>query len=108
MTPISWFSLFLTNSMIHNIKYFINTYTAQQRDDRWPKLTTLELNIWLGLMIMMGIHKLPSLDLYWSNQWLYAIPQFKAVILWIHYQQIKSYLYFINPGETHTDPIGKI
>ena len=102
------FPFFLTDAMINNIVYHINVYVAQQRGDGWPKLIAHEFNVWLGLTIVMGIHKLPSLELYQSNQWLYAIPQFKVVISRLHYQQIKSYLYFTNPGETHSDPIGKI
>jgi hypothetical protein len=28
----------------------------------------------LKLTIAMSIHKLPSLELYWSNDWLFTVP----------------------------------
>jgi hypothetical protein len=56
----------------------------------------------------MGIHRLPSVELYWSNEWVFAIPQFKAVISRFRYQEIKSHLYFSNPSETHIYQLGKI
>ena len=76
-----WFSLFLTDTMINNIVYHTNAYVAQQKGDGWPKLIAHKFNVWLGLIIAMEIHKLPSLELYWSNRWLYTILQFKVVIL---------------------------
>jgi predicted nucleotidyltransferase len=56
----------------------------------------------------MGIHWLPSIELYWSNEWVFAIPQFKTVMNWFHYQKIKSHLYFSNPSETHIYQLEKI
>jgi hypothetical protein len=61
----------------------------------------------LKLIIIMSIHKLFFFELYWSNDWLFAVPQFMTIM--IHqYQQIKSHLYFIKPNEIHTNLIKKI
>lgn len=108
MTPIDWFFIFFTPHMMTNIVLHTNQNAIHCGNDRWTKLTVREFEIWLGLTIAMGIHKLPSLKYYWSNEWLFAIPQFKSIMTRFRYQDIKSHLYFSNPGETHTDPIGKI
>jgi hypothetical protein len=44
----------------------------------------------------------------WSNEWIFTIPQFKAVMSRFRYQEIKSHLYFSNPGETHIYQLRKI
>jgi hypothetical protein len=46
----------------------------------WIKLIVQEFKIWLGLIIAMGIYKFPSLELYWSNNWLIAILQFITIM----------------------------
>jgi hypothetical protein len=57
----------------------------------------------------MSIYKLPFIKLYWSNNWLFAIPQFMMTIMTCHwYQQIKSHLYFIKPNEICRSKIKKL
>lgn len=108
MTPNDWFSLFLSKNMINDIVQYTNQNAIHCGTIRWSKLTTREFEIWLGLTIAMGIHRLPSIDLYWSNEWVFAVPQFKSLMTRFRYQQIKSHLYFSKPGETHTYQLGKI
>jgi hypothetical protein len=56
----------------------------------------------------MGIYKLLVLEFYWSNEWVFAVPQFKTLMTRFRYQIIKSHLYFSNPGETHMYQLGKV
>jgi hypothetical protein len=60
------------------------------------------------LTIVMRIHKLLALEFYWSNEWVFAVPQFKTLITQFHYQIIKSHLYFSNLGETHMYQLRKV
>jgi hypothetical protein len=72
------------------------------------KLIIQEFKIWLKLTITISIHKFFSFKLYWSNDWLFAVPQFMTIKTYHQYQQIKSHLYFIKPNKIHVDLIGKI
>ena len=108
MTPNDWFFVFMTPEMIEAIVRYTNRNAVHCGNNRWTKLTRREFEIWLGMTIAMGIHRLPSVELYWSNEWLYAIPQFKALMPRFRYQEIKSYLYFSEPGQVHNDQLGKI
>jgi hypothetical protein len=69
----------------------MNEYAIHCGTIRWTKLIEREFKLWLGLTIAMGIHRLPFVELYWSNEWVFAIPQFKAVMNRFRYQKIKSH-----------------
>jgi hypothetical protein len=81
--------------------HYLNQYAIHCGNDRWTKLIVREFEVWLGLTITMRIHKLLTLEFYWSNEWVFAVPQFKTLMTRFHYQIIKSHLYFSNPDETH-------
>ena len=108
MLPSDWFSAFFTKNMIVDIVRHTNQYAIHCGTIRWTTLTIREFEVWLGLTIAMGIHRLPSVDFYWSNEWIFAVPQFKALMTRFRYQEIKSHLYFSNPGKSHTYQLGKI
>jgi hypothetical protein len=80
MTLNTWFSIFFTKNMINDIVYYMNQYAIYCSNDRWTKLTVREFEVWLGLTIAMGIHKLPALEFYWSNEWVFAVPQLKTLM----------------------------
>jgi hypothetical protein len=109
MTASDWFFKFFTHNMIDDMVRHTNEYATSKGVNRWTKVTSRELQVWLGLTIEMGIHKLPSLKLYWSTEWLYAVPQFKAIMSRHHYQQkIKSHLFFSKLSENYGSVLGKV
>jgi hypothetical protein len=84
-------------------------YVTSKKVNQWTIVTSRKLQVWLGLTIAMGIHKLSSLKLYWSTEWLYAMPQFKAIMSHHHYyQQIKSYLFFSKLSKNYSGFLGKV
>ncbi|KAG8269740.1 hypothetical protein J6590_108806 [Homalodisca vitripennis] len=65
-TPIKSFSLFLDQDILMHIVSQSNLY-ANQSNNFNLNLTVDELKCFLGILIIMGFHKLPSIRLYWST-----------------------------------------
>ena len=64
LSPISIFRLFFNRIIIDNV-YQSNLYAKQ--NNRSLEFTTDGLLASIGIIIIMGFHKLPSLRLYWSQ-----------------------------------------
>ena len=117
MSPLELFRLFFTDEMMEMIIEGTNAY-AQGRGVRgWKPLSKKEFEVWLGLIICFGIHKLPSVSLYWSEKWIFQAPQFSCLMTMTRFLQIKANLHFVPPSPpssssssstTHPDPLRKI
>ena len=74
-TPLQFFMLFFTSAMIemitgytnHNAIELINQANTNRAILNWEEVTTEELMAFLGIVILMGIVKLPASQLYWSQ-----------------------------------------
>ena len=80
------FQLFVDNRMLGNIIRETNRYACQllqarNKDVRsWKEVSLEELKAFLGLLIAMSIHRLPSLRDYWSSDWVLGVPEFAKVM----------------------------
>lgn len=72
INPIDIFDKFFTQDVIDlmvkqtNI-YGKEKYLAQQPPNNWQKVDTSIIRSFLGLLIIMGLHRLPRIDDYWSR-----------------------------------------
>ena len=74
-TPLQFFMLFFTNAMIKMIADYTNDNAIKLINEAntnraflsWEEVTTEELMAFLGVVIFMGIVKLPANQLYWSQ-----------------------------------------
>ncbi|XP_053989515.1 piggyBac transposable element-derived protein 4-like [Hylaeus volcanicus] len=71
-TAEDFYALFVTDEMFEHISEQTNIYAAQsgiasQRTDKWTPTNKNEIKRLFGLIIWMGMVKLPSLRLYWSQ-----------------------------------------
>ena len=69
-TPVDYFMLFFDNDLLQHIVDQTNLYAQKNPLSAryaWYDTTTSELLAFLGLIIMMGIKRLPSYTDYWSS-----------------------------------------
>ena len=75
-SPYELFSLFWDESVFEQLAVNTNLYAKLKQDSqtqpgkqrrKWHKTTASELKVWIGLIIHMGLHKEPSISLYWSK-----------------------------------------
>lgn len=99
MSPLDYFLLFVDNHMLTSIvretnRFAIQCLTANGKDpNSWLAVTLEELKAFLGLIIAMSIHSLPSLRDYWKDDWVLGVPEFAKVMLRNRFLDINRYLH---------------
>ena len=61
--------------------------------ENWKLLTAEELNAFLAIFIVMGIKKLPSLDMYWSENNMIGCPWIREIMPRNRFKQINRFLF---------------
>ena len=76
----------LTEEILEIIRYQTNLYATQERERRlgrqvvrmascnWKPTTVDEVKSFIAILILMGIHTLAELRLYWSSDNLLGVP----------------------------------
>lgn len=99
MSPLDYFLLFVDNRMLTSIvretnRFAVQCLTANGKDpNSWAAVTLEELKAFLGLIIAMSIHSLPSLRDYWMDDWVLGVPEFAKVMPRNRFLDINRYLH---------------
>ena len=74
--PYDFFKLFIRDPMITTIKEQTNLYAQQKEAARFRvrPVTYDDINVFLYINMMFGVHKMPALHLYWSKGPLLRVP----------------------------------
>ena len=113
--PLQVFMLFFTTSVLQIIVDQTNLYALQcmgQEDyGRWTQVTLEEIQAYFGLMILMGIVKLPALADYWKSSEIFHYSPIARRITRDRFLSISRYLHFSDkstlpgPGEDGYDKL---
>ena len=57
-----------------------NLYASQQRIRHWDDVTTNEMKAFIGILVAMGCHQVPSLEMFWSSDPLFRIQPVASVM----------------------------
>ena len=119
-SAVDFFQLFISNRMLGNILRETNRYArqsllARNKDvDCWRDISLDELKAFLGLLICMSIHRLPTLRDYWSSDWVLGVPAFAKVMPRNRFLEIWNNLHLCDntkmprPGEPGYDKLFKV
>lgn len=91
--PIEYFNRYFDSTIIKKIIDETNLYAEQKKDKNWTLLTQDELQAFLGILIMMGINKLPALDLYWSSDPFFNNQEISSIMSAKRFKKILSNLH---------------
>ena len=108
-TAVDYFELFFTPSIIEHIVDQTNSYASQMTTppQGWQQCTPNRLRSFLGLVIVMGIKRMPNLRDYWSQHTLLGCPevvsswpynQFRALLSCLHFNDNSSAVPKGQPG----------
>ena len=105
-TALQYFYQFFTPDLIALVANQTNLYSFQKKHQN-IKTTTAEITSLIGIMMKMGIVKLPQYRLYWSQQLRY--PPVADVMSCNRFQQLMENLHFINNDDIDkNDKLAKI
>jgi hypothetical protein len=102
--PFDHFSLFFTPNLFQTITTNTNRYASLQRLHiseesvrEWSDLLLEELYVFLGVIIYMGVHEEPRIEMYWNTDFnkgpLHSISNHMSLN---RFQQIKRYCHISN------------
>ena len=119
-SALDFFLLFVDNRMMNNMvretnRYAYQTLEAKHKDpSAWNEVALQELKAFLGLLIAMSIHRLPSLRDYWSSDWVLGVPAFSKIMARNRFLEIWSNLHLSDnskmpqPGDENFDKLFKV
>ena len=102
--PFDYFSLFFTPTLFQTITTNTNRYasvqqlhTKQERAQEWTELYLEELYVFIGVIIYMGVHDEPRIEMYWNTDFnkgpLHSVVNHISLC---RFQQIKRYCHISN------------
>lgn len=71
MTPLQYFKCFITDNIVELISRQSNIY-AMQKDGIVLGTNINEIELFISILLQMGIVKMPNIKLYWSNECRYT------------------------------------
>lgn len=100
-TPLQFLRLFMTPELMQHICTETNRYAAANRrpDQRghtrkWVDTTPDEMDLFLSLVILMGLHPKPDMKLYWTRDPVLRTPYFHDMMPRDRFEQILHNLHF--------------
>jgi len=89
-TPLQYFKQFFDNALIDHLVEQTNLYSMQSTGNSIA-VDHDEMEMYLGLLVMMSIIKLPQICMYWSKET--TIPLVADVMLVNHLEKIKQFFH---------------
>lgn len=99
--PTDYFRVFFGENICQKITKESNLYASQKNTHLFMDLE--ELNAFLGILIFMGFHSLPTLRSYWSNNENFHVERVTKVFTLKRFLKILRYLH-LNNNETMPKP----
>lgn len=104
---INYFEKIFDSAVISKIIEQTNIYAEQKGSKNWTDLTSKELKAFIGCHIIMGIHKLPNLKLYWSSDPLLRVDAIADTMTSKRFEKIMQNIHLNNNAnllpKTHPD-----
>lgn len=93
VTPLQYFYKFFTPELTELVAEQTNLYSFQKKN-KSIETTSAEITTLMGIMMNMGIVKLPQYRCYWSRQLRY--PPIADILPRNRFQQLVEHLHFVN------------
>ncbi|BFZ24894.1 hypothetical protein BsWGS_27933 [Bradybaena similaris] len=81
----------------------------QEMDQTWVPTNVNEMKAYFGLLIIMGIHNLPRMEMYWSADERLGVPGVNKVMTFRRFKKLEQYLHVAdNSTDDGSDRLHKI
>lgn len=105
-TPLEFFQQFFNDEVMDMIVTETNRYALQTKTKNWEPVSKMEMYSFFGMLVLMGVHQLPVVDLYWSSNPLFYVEPIATNMTSKRFKKILSNLHLNNNDNMpdHTDP----
>jgi hypothetical protein len=107
-SPLDYFELFLPLSLVQYVASCTNQYAISKKAKNWEPTNPSELYLFFGLIVYMGIDRLPELPMYWSSQNTHSFVS--DTMSRNRFQQLLRYFYVSTQEQQqqNPDPLRKV
>ena len=106
--PLDYFDMFFPETLFETLFRLIYTKTNRYADQkgRLEETTVTELKAFFGLVLAIGIHRLPRLHDYWDRHWVLNVPQFAQIFSRDKFKYLWANLHLVDNQRAlpRTDP----
>ena len=107
-TAKDFFDLFIDNSYLDDIVQKTIVF-ARFNGDREFSTTRQEISAFFGLNILIGIHQLPTVSMYWDSDIFIGVEGFKKTMPRHRFVELSKYLHLVDPNdEDPSDLLAKV
>ena len=96
-TAKDFFNLFINDEFLDEIVWHSIAY-ARSKGDATCVTNRAEISPYLGLNILIGIHQLPQLAMYWDSDQFIGVKGFKKTIPKQHFATLGKYFHLVDPN----------
>nr|XP_039254067.1 piggyBac transposable element-derived protein 4-like isoform X2 [Styela clava] len=111
-TPIDCFSQFFNSTVLQFIVDMTNLNAVRKihgrsvdknsQEKAWRAVDVEEMKAFIGLLIAMGIIRLPNLHMYWQKKnWVFDVPSFNKIMPRDRFIDLYTYLHFCDEALAH-------
>lgn len=97
--PVTHFGKFFNDEVFDLIVSQTNLYADQESIKNWKPVDKAEVRAFLGIIIIMGYHILPQIDLYWSSDPGFRVNEIANVMTVKRFKKILEALHLNNNRE---------
>ncbi|CAG4957172.1 unnamed protein product [Parnassius apollo] len=91
--PVTYFTHFFDTDVIDLLVEQTNIYAEQSRSHGWSPVDIPEMKAFLGTIILMGLHPLPTIDLYRSSDPFFRIAGIASVMTCKRFKKVLENLH---------------
>lgn len=99
--PSTIVNLFFTDSLMQEMTTNTNLYATGKGagvDGReWKPVVVAEIKCWIGILIYMGVTRMPAIEDYWKHDGLYPTHHIRDFMSCTRFQQIRRYFHVAHP-----------
>ena len=102
-TVLGFVQLFLTRELLLYLTEETNKYAIYCRDvlkqgpaRHWQGCNVTDMAQYLGLTMLMGVHRLPAIKLYWSTTRVFVSSIFSQIMTYRRFMQLGRYIHAFN------------
>ena len=96
-TPVDFWQQLFPDELVQHIADETNRITAQKRRKVWDGDTSCdEMKAFIGVLYLMGIHRLPQFNDYFSKDFVLGVPAVQAVFTQRRFYQLWSNIHLVN------------
>lgn len=94
--PLDFFSLFFDDPIFEYMVKETNRYAKQSKIRHWKETSVPEIKAFFGIMIAMGLHKLPDVELAWSSEPLFRVQPLAEIMPVKRYKKLRQAFHLNN------------